>query len=330
MTLSTAIQTTRHIPGGAQRTVFPTVPLGTRPSAPAETVNKSLVHRTYSRDVLPTGITQHSDEHFTISTRWPAEHGLFLDSDGRYSPSLVIETIRQTGLFLTHQALGVPLGHEFVVWDMSHRIDPEHLVKGQTPTDLELDTHVSGIRKRGRVPSDIELRMTIRRAGQIIGTGGTHYAVTSPGGYRRLRGDLVNSAWSTAMAADLPDPVDPPTVHRTRLCDVVLAPADGPGRWLLRLDTTNTVLFDHANDHVPAMALLEAAQQAARATLDSRPFNPSSCEVSCARYVEFGTPCWIEARLTTGDDGTTSICVTGRQDDQPVFTVQFRQAADSL
>lgn len=70
------------------------------------------------------------------------------------------------------------------------------------------------------------------------------------------------------------------------------------------------MLFDDPVDHVPGMLLLEAARQAAHAACaPSGPVLVSSMEVSFNRYVEFDTPCLIDARSepTTGPDSTVRV-----------------------
>ncbi|NEC10620.1 AfsA-related hotdog domain-containing protein, partial [Streptomyces sp. SID7909] len=95
--------------------------------------------------------------------------------------------------------------------------------------------------------------------------------------------------------------------------DVVLAPPVAPGRWPLRLDTGHPTLFGRPNDHVPGILLLEAARQAANATVPG--FLPVTLRSDFLRYVELDRPCWIEA--TTAPAG---VRVRAVQDGEPVFT----------
>ncbi|MFY1675625.1 ScbA/BarX family gamma-butyrolactone biosynthesis protein [Streptomyces sp. WMMC905] len=299
------------------------VPVGGTPptTPPTNPVAKELVHRSRPLDVLPTGIRRNSEDHFTVSLRWPAQHPLFL-RDAHYTPSLVIESVRQAGLLVSHAELGVPLGHQFVVWEIGQHIDPWFLQKAHAPAALELDVRVDEIRLRGRIPAEVRLGMEIRIDGRTVGAGSTRYGVVSPAAYGRLRGDKRDMAWPPTHLT-LPEPVDPASVRRAHARDTALSPGGSPDRWWLRADTTNELFFDHGNDHVPAMVLLEAAAQAGHALLDGRPWSASSCEVSCAKYVEFGAPCRIRAHLATGPDGTPSLEVTGEQDRQSAFVIRF-------
>lgn len=86
-----------------------------------------------------------------------------------------------------------------------------------------------------------------------------------------------------------------------------------PGRWPLRLDIRHPTLFGRPNDHVPGILLLEAARQAATATVPG--FLPVSLRSDFLRYVELDRPCRIEA--TTAPEG---VLVRAVQDGGTVFT----------
>lgn len=322
MTSSAMASQTRGIRKGAFHALFPQVTAVRPPVAPALPVDRELVHRAQSHDVLPTKLTRHDDTNFTVSARRPHQHRLFMTPDGRYTASFVLETIRQTTLLVSHAELGVPLGHHFVMWDLGHRLDAELPPFGTAPEGLTLDVEVTDLRRRGAVPSGVALDMTIRAAGHAVGSGSICFNITSPAAYTRIRGSLPTSG-APDLAAALPDPVDPRTVHRTRACDVVLAATDRPGRWQLRADPANTLFFDRVNDHVPAMVLVEAAQQAAGLLVPQGRFIPSSSRMNFSRYVELDQPCWIEARQDTAEDGTASVRVTGHQNEQLAFVIEF-------
>lgn len=115
--------------------------------------------------------------------------------------------------------------------------------------------------------------------------------------------------------------------------DVVLSPAGEPHRWQLRLDTRHPVLFDHMVDHVPGMVLLEAARQAATATLGHASL-PLAVTSQFQRYVELDAPCLIEAHRIpptgTGAAGAESVLVTAHQDQTPVFRCTVTMAPPAI
>jgi hypothetical protein len=114
--------------------------------------------------------------------------------------------------------------------------------------------------------------------------------------------------------------IAPELAGRARAEDVVLAPADRPGVWLLRVDTSHPVLFPRPNDHVPGMALFEAARQAATAATGLHPFLPRSMTATFARYAELHSPCRLETEVLESDPGEVTVRVSGRQDGESVFT----------
>ncbi|WP_345620226.1 ScbA/BarX family gamma-butyrolactone biosynthesis protein [Streptomyces ziwulingensis] len=310
--------TIRDVHKEARRAAFPEITAGGPLSVPALPVEKTLVHRARLRDVLPTQLTRHDDTHFTVSARRPRTHRLFVTADGQGTASLVLETIRQTTLLVSHAELGVPLGHHFVMWDLCHRLDARLLTRTAANEDLTLDVRVADLRRRGAVPTSVHLEMVLRAGGRAVGSGSIRFHVTSPAAYARIRGHLP--ALGDAPVAE---PVDPTAVHHSQACDVALSPAEGPGRWLLRADPANELFFDRVNDHVPAMVLVEAAQQAAHLTFPAGRFDPSASEMRFSRYVEFGTPCRVAAHAVTTEDGTASIGVTGHQDEHLAFVIRF-------
>lgn len=323
MTLSAMASTVRDAYKSAPRAAFPEITAAESFGPPVLPVDRTLVHRARLDDVIPTRLTRHDDAHFTVSTRWPPAHRLFV-ADGHYTASLVLESIRQTTLLVSHAELGVPLRHHFVMWDLCHRLDAALLTRATVPEGVTLDVHVTELRRRGAVPSNVGMDMTIRTGDRAIGSGSIRFNLTSPAAYARIRGDKLTSD-APGLTAALPEPVEPPTVHRSR-ADVVLS-ADRPGRWQLRADPANEFFFDRVNDHIPAMVLVEAAQQAANLLVPSGRFTPSSSEMNFSRYVEWGVPCWIEAHVFTAEDGTTSVSVTGHQDDQLAFVIRFARPA---
>ncbi|WAZ22899.1 ScbA protein [Streptomyces cinnabarinus] len=328
MTTNIGIHRGRRRHGGIRKTAFPVRPVApVRPHIlpPAATIDTRLVHRTHRKDVLPTGITQFDERHYTVSTQWPADHRRFTDAGGNFLPSLVIESIRQAVILVAHDGLGVPLGHQFLVSTAHHRVDPARLLAPDAPARLDLDVSIHDLKHRRGVPSSLEARVVLRVDGEIIGTGGGECAVMTSEVYRRLRRGRTDTAWAAALTAPLPAPVPAHSVGRTHACDVTLAPGDVPGQWLLRADVSNELMFDHPNDHMPAMVLLDAAQQAAHTVFGPRPFRPASCVVSCSRYVEFDSPCTIRADLKEEAGRGYVLSVTGHQDGEQAFEVRFEE-----
>ena len=271
---------------------------------------RRLVHRADPQDVFPTGVTRLSDTLFHVPAHWPRAHRFFAPVGGRHQdPLLIAETMRQAAMLVCHAELGVPLGDAFVMWELNYTTTPEHLLLGDGPWDVEVEVSCSDIRRRGRGLGSMRVDFVMRRTGVTLATCGSRISCTSAAVYHRLRGHRAGAA-----PPPLPPALAPRTAGRTAERDVVLAPAVRPGRWPLRLDTGHRTLFGRPNDHVPGILLLEAARQAATATVPG--FLPVSLRSDFLRYVELDRPCWIEA--TTASAG--EVLVRAVQGGGTVFT----------
>lgn len=282
------------------------------------TVPKEFVHREGIAEVLLTDWERHDDTHFTVTAQWPRRHAFFATVDGGHDPLLVAETIRQSGLLLAHTEFNVPLGYQFLMWDLSVDVRPEHLLVDTTPAAPVIEVACMDINRRGNSISGLHLKVVIRRDGQVAATGAATFSCTSPAVYRRLRAARIGDGIPTPLP--LTSPLAPQDVGRLSPTDVVLSPLAEQGRWQLRVDTRHPVLFDHPLDHVPGMLLMEAARQASAVFL-GRPCLPVGLTNEFARYAELDAPCVIEVCALPRDDrGRERLLVTGRQEGDVVFT----------
>jgi 2-oxo-3-(phosphooxy)propyl 3-oxoalkanoate synthase len=290
----------------------------------ARTVPRQLVHRSRAADVLPTGWARRGDAHFSVTARWPHDHPFFIPVHGRHSPLIISETLRQTSILLAHAEFDVPLDHQFVMRDLYFTARPTRLTAEDAATEVELDVTFSELLHRGARLAGMRCHIAIYHDGQHVAAGGGRLNITTPAAYRRLR--TVPSG--VPVQAPAP-PIAPRLIGRINPGDVVLAAGADPGRWQLRVDPAHPTLFDGPKDHVPGLLLVEAAQQAAHATMP-RPFYPSSTNIHFTRYAELSSPCWIEARVVDADEpGADTVQVTGHQDGALVFQASLENGMES-
>ncbi|MFJ8142510.1 ScbA/BarX family gamma-butyrolactone biosynthesis protein [Streptomyces sp. NPDC096013] len=279
------------------------------------TVPKEFVHRASVAEVLLTDWQRTGEDRFTVSAQWPRSHSFFTPLNGRHDPLIAAETVRQIGLLLAHTEYGVPFGHSFVMHDLTLAVDPAHLHVGAAPAALTIDTTCYDItRRRGRAAS-LRYTSTLRRDGHTLARADVSYTCIPPTVYQRLRGHHTHTT-----PLPLTAPTAPQTVGRTSPTDVVLTPTPHPHTWQLRTDTRHPVLFDHPVDHIPGMALLEAARQATTAHL-GHPTLPLTLTTTFTNYAELDTPCHLQTHTTTPttpSHHTTHI--TCHQNNHPVFT----------
>ncbi|MFE4171378.1 ScbA/BarX family gamma-butyrolactone biosynthesis protein [Streptomyces sp. NPDC056909] len=291
------------------------------PSAPqlTTTVPREYVHRAALAEVLLTGWRRIDEARFSVTGQWPRLHPFFSAVDGLHDPLLAAETIRQVGSLLAHAEFGTPLGHHFLLRDLSLTVEPRHLAIGGVPACLELEVFCPQIRRRGGELSGLRYEAVVRRDGRTVATGGAAFVCAAPAVYRRLRGERASR--SDVRRPPLTAPVPPGSVGRSTAYDVVLSPTGEERVWLLRVDTGHPVLFDHPVDHIPGMVLLEAARQAANSVLPGGARVLTGFTAEFPRFAELDAECRIEIRaLPERFHGMSSVLVTGSQEDEPVFT----------
>jgi hypothetical protein len=271
-----------------------------------QAVPRHLVHRISNTEVFVTGLRVTGFNSFEVAARWPASHGFYGPAAGEtHDPVLLLECLRQAGLLIAHVAFAVPADHMFVTHEKTFEVDPAGLrTDGAQPVDVTIDVTAHDVRKRGKGFAGMLFEYRCLRGGVEIATASIRWSCVSAAGYARLRGRYLRAE---PLAFDGSGPVPPEPVGRCDSVDVVLAEEpDRPG-WVLRLDPSHPVIFDHPIDHAPGMALVEAARQAARLTIGAPGALPVGGTLSFRHYVEFETPCHVSAEVEQDpENGTTT------------------------
>ncbi|MFF4020781.1 ScbA/BarX family gamma-butyrolactone biosynthesis protein [Streptomyces sp. NPDC001843] len=285
------------------------------------TVPKEYVHRASLAEVFLTGCTSHDDQRFSLTGQWPRAHTLFRSYDGAsHDPLQVAETFRQAGIFLAHAELDVPLGHRFVMWNLSYTTYPEQLRIASAPTDFDLEARCAEITWRRGIASSMRMELAIRRDGELVASGAGTFSTTPPAVYQRLRANRKASSDPVFDLREERDPLVPHTVGRTSAADVVLSATGNPTRWMLTPDLEHPIFFDHSDDHMPGMVLLEGARQAACAAVAPQRLTPASASTEFCNYAELDSPCWIDVTdVVREGSGMMTVQVAGQQNGKTVF-----------
>lgn len=274
-------------------------------------IRKEYVHLGRSDMVLLTSWWRREDGEFSLSARWPAPVG-----DLAYDQRMLTQTVRQSGLTIAHAAYGAPLSDHTVLSYFDFTVTPGFAVPPDASCDLAVEVTVKNAKKRGKKVSSLDMEFRILQGDSLVARADSEFGWLSTRVYRRLRGEHFNVDWN---AWPLPAPVDHRTVGRSAPVEVALSAGEGPRHWQLRNDVDNEVLYDHPVDHVPGLALMEAAQQAANAALFPASFEATTVTSVFERYAEFDRPCWIGAEVLPAAPGETSVLVTATQDGETVF-----------
>ncbi|MFH8343987.1 ScbA/BarX family gamma-butyrolactone biosynthesis protein [Streptomyces sp. NPDC018045] len=287
------------------------------------TVPRQYVHRSAASEVFLTGWRRAGADTWVVRAQWPRAHSFYRPVDGLHDPMLLVETVRQASILLSHVAHGVPLDHPIIWQDLRYSLTPEALRVTGSPAEVELHITDHGPLHRGRRPAGARLRYRVLRGGTDLATAELHFSCHTPAVYRRLRGEYGDLQRANARTLALAEPVAPRLVARDRTGDVVLSPTGRANRWQLRVNTAHPVLFDHPVDHAPGMLMVEAARQAAHAAAGPAFALPAAMECSFHRYGELDAPCWVEV-TPAGHDARHRLLldITVQQHGRPVFTAR--------
>ncbi|MFI1654122.1 ScbA/BarX family gamma-butyrolactone biosynthesis protein [Streptomyces sp. NPDC020472] len=277
-------------------------------------ISRRFVHRASVTEVFLTDAVVAGADRFLVGAQLPRNHALYRpETTGQCDFMLLVETVRQAGIFLSHRYHDVPLGHHFIFKALSLRIgDPAALRVGCGPLAVVLDVKVV-TPAGGRNPRRFDARFDM-----VIEVGGRECARASAGvvvidgvryGRLRQRGrdaetapvEPATSAYGTAAGA-----VDDRYVLRSVPAAEERNRPAGAREWRLHVDPTHPGYFEHPSDHVPGMLLLEAFRQAARETTGGAAL--TSLDADFAVFGELARAVAVEAAPT--EDGRVRLAAT--------------------
>ncbi|WP_190112748.1 ScbA/BarX family gamma-butyrolactone biosynthesis protein [Streptomyces cinnamoneus] len=271
-------------------------------------VPRHTVHKAAATEVLLTDARRLAEDRFAVAALWPRDRFLtHRGSGGHADPMLLVETVRQTTIFLSHRFYGVPADRPFVLCDLGFDLD-EPLPSGDgSPLPLTLDVSLAPT-ATGPGRFGMRLQATVHHGERRLGTACQSWQAVTPERYDRIRyrhpvSPAAPGAWEHAT------PLHPAAVGYQRTSDVLLATVPGTAAtaghrtWQLRMDQNHPVLFDHASDHIPGMVLMEAFRQAAHvlAAHDAgagahRPVSLASASTAFHSFGELDAPVTISAQ----------------------------------
>ena len=280
----------------------------------AQTIDRSLVHRDSIAEVLLTDLVRLGDAEFLIGAQWPRSHRVYRpDAVGRHDPMLILESIRQSGLAVSHFAFGVGFDQQSLMRDVSfvldQRTEPRALLRS---TNLAITASCRQVIVRaGRLRGMTiefsfvadDLRFATGR-GTIRWISAQSYAALRARGGARLDWDQLR--WRNTIPPRVPSSI--------RAADDVLITAEsGPGsRRRLVVPLDHPVYFDHALDHAPGMLLIDAAWQA---VLEQRGEGARlvGCELDCPAFTELGVDTDILLRSVSSDTTEFAVHQSGHE-----------------
>jgi hypothetical protein len=168
-------------------------------------VDRRLVHRSSAAEVFLTDVRRSGPDQFVAAALWPRSHPTFpRGRDDRHSPLLIVETLRQLGIYLPLVHYGVARDARLLIRDLAFDLDPAAEPRaGYGATEVVCLAEVGKLRREGPGLPPIGLRLTVRylSGGREFAraTGGARFA--APARYAELRG-----AGAAAAGPVLPAP----------------------------------------------------------------------------------------------------------------------------
>jgi hypothetical protein len=261
------------------------------------TVPRAVVHRAAVSTVLVTDLCAVAQQSFHVGVQWPRDHSYYRTHIGQHDPMLVAESIRQAALAIAHLHYGVPLDWQFMTCAKSYRVRPEGLTIGARPAEVLLVVNCHDVQRTRLGLRGMRMTVDCYRGREWIGCGEVGWKCASPAAYRRLRGERFGV---TASPVALPTPVEPAAVGRDLEQDVTIGATPRFEDCLLRIVPGHPALYDHPVDHVPGMALLESARQAALRITGNPDALAVAMSVTFDNYVEHDPPATVHATAAAG------------------------------
>jgi len=294
-------------------------------------VERGLVHRRAVAEVFVTDFLPLGADEYAVAVQLPRAHALFGDQVPRpgrppaWDLMLLLECARQAGTVVAHEGLGVPRGTAFLIgtWDLEIE-DPESAPEAaEGPHGLVIVVRVRQVRRAGGRVLGATLDLEFMAGDHAVAHSMVTASYLPAVSYARYRLGRRGSPAPTSDAArwhraGLAVPGD--LVGRLRGENGLLSDgvwADGQAEALVDVPPSHPTFYDHPLDHLPAMALLEAARQAATLALPAGAAAvPRRMSAAFERVVELDAPTRVVARVRGADGGSVAGPRVGARFDQ--------------
>jgi hypothetical protein len=302
-----------------------TFPVARPPAGPAptphfhRTVDRSLVHRDALSEVFLTDCCPTGRDSYVAAAQIPSSHAYFGDALGTRDLAdalLLVECARQAETAGGHLVFGIEHGRRFVLLDWSLRLAaPGMAVRAGRPAELVIAVEGREVKRTGDLVHGLVFAMALSRGGVPVGEVRMRVGYLRDEAYDlvRLRHRAGPPPTSVAVRPDPGGtPVAPHLVGRADPANVVLLDARSAYGELtarVRLAVEHPSLYDHAQDHVPGMVLLEAGRQAGLLALhDLAGADPTThaltgFETAFSRFAELDAPVLVRVRPRVGRPG---------------------------
>ncbi|MEU6770743.1 ScbA/BarX family gamma-butyrolactone biosynthesis protein [Streptomyces sp. NPDC046759] len=306
------------------------------------TVPRGLVHRHALSEVFLTDSARVDEHRFVAAAQLPPSHAYYTDhiTPPAVDPLLLLECCRQAETHAVHTHFGAPLGTKFVLQEWSMTLsDAARTPAAGGPVPVIIEAGTQDAQWIAGTLRGLGYRMRVSASGRTLGEVTMRVKYVTEGVYAKLRGRAAGTAPTSESYRGVESSglVEPGHVGRGRPENVVLLDpvrTEDAVTARLRVAGGHPSLFDHPQDHVPGMVLMEAGRQAA--LLSARTFTgdgPDRWRVGGLRasfgaYAELDEPLTVRAHRPEGEEtpGRPTVRIgfeqAGRDVAQAVFSLE--------
>lgn len=253
-----------------------------------------MVHRTSTAEVLLDDVRPRGTG-FEAAASWPRSHPTFPHDGGSlHSPLVLVETLRQLGIYIPLSYFRVSPASHLVVTDLYFDIDPATEPQADYGgTDITCRIGVPAVRRSSSgAVTGLRLAVDFLTAGSVFARAGGGMRLLDEGRYAAVRGSGIRVADRFPDVGAAPEGLIRPEAAQLAVAGPrdVLIGLRGEAAVLAPVDPRHPFFFDHASDHVPGMVLLEAARQAAAVASGGVLLRPTAGRLNAERFTEFAPP----------------------------------------
>lgn len=264
----------------------------------SSTVPRELVHRTAVSEVYLTGMERIGADRFALYAQWPRLHYFYSVADGQTEAAMVIETFRQATVYIAHRGYDVDLDSNFLLPELHltgralSRHDPSR------PADLTLYCSATELKSSAGALTFMNVAADVSVDCVTIAEVQAGARIVKRAAYARYRGQRADVEGTLPRLKG----VSPHLIGRTSETSVLLGAPMGHRQWQLNVDLSDPVFFDHYVDHIPGVALLEAARQTIALVTQRPRIDFWRVDASFHAMVELNSNAQVLARDVTPSD----------------------------
>lgn len=236
------------------------------------TIGRSYVHRSALSEVFLSGLESVSPDGYRAAAQFPRSHAYYGDRLCRpaaYDPVLILEFARQAALSGAHAYFEVPFEAKFILTHQRLTVTRwRDLAIGSEPAAVTAEVATANLKTYNGAVAGLDYTMQIYFGDTQVGHTEVGLRFRDPDGYRALRLKNRDGRPPQDSLRLSPRrggvPVDPYLVGRRDPENVILVDAHTAGSTAtarLSVPGGHPSLFDHPQDHLPGMVLIEGARQ---------------------------------------------------------------------